>query len=490
MCSDGDKERLITISKGGNYILEKNCSHYGTVRIRASNVKLNCNGAHLWGVHRDLRPALISNHSTFSFEKVSNVGIDIIGKEGEGPIKNISVANCKVSGHKQGFKVRHPLTIRDAFFKYVKKGAAGEEVALLYSDFLQETDEAKKEDIKKSFVAALKKINWVDGPFAREIPNELRSETPRDIEISNFVASYIKGAGYIDHHVTNVTVDNLRATDTRGGIYLEFGSRHNKIINSSFKTLNEESIAIDSSSRNLVKNNVFHGGGVSLYRNCWENFREPFESNNYFPRIQSSSRNSIFRNRFLGTGDPKEVGVWIARRMSKAINFGNSKFKDGQGCGLFEMGQAGDLRYHEDSAPQNYLVGNTFSNYQNALVIEDDYNRVIGNRFEKRSIGTPITIGSWTKQQILKSPVSSNRVGMNVFYGAKENDELVKFLYGSELKSSSNQVCSVYVSHQKALGPKCSDNYFKNVYRGSWYENFEPSVIKNYINIYYAHLIN
>lgn len=483
-CSDLDKEVTIKITQSGNYRLEKNCSHYGSIRVRVSNVNLNCNGARLWGVHSSMRNDLTSNHGSFDFEKASNAGVDIFGYDDKERISNINVSNCKLSGFKQGVKVRHSLGISEAFFKSVKDGELGSEISNLYSKYLDEVDVGTKDAIRRNFVSALKKVNWEESKFVSSIPNRLRAETPANVRLQNLEISGVKGGVYIDHHVTKVTIDKVSIKEAHGGIYLELGSRGNSILNSFFETKSRESIAIDSSAENLIQGSVFRGAGIYLYRNCWENFRDPFGVNNYFPRIQSSNNNSIYQNRFEGDGQDDAVGIWVASRMSKAINFGNAKHKDGDGCGMFEIGKLGDLRYHQDSAKNNAIIGNTFLNYSKAVVVEDDNNRILGNRFEKRTIKTPITIGSNIKQQILNSPTAQNRASLNVFYGATSSDELVKMVYGS---SSLNGVCSSYGSHQQVVSSyPCSDNYVSIIRKSKWYSYFEPSVVRNYVNYYYG----
>ena len=130
---------------------------------------------------------------------------------------------------------------------------------------------------------------------------------------------------YIDDHVRNTMI--VRALVERNastGIYLEHDShsttiRHSRILRNGYgkeitpfaRDGRREGIAIDASWDNRIEENEIagnFGGGIYLYRNCWEHHTDACQVR----RWRGASNNIVHNNRIQGG----RVGVWIAARQS------------------------------------------------------------------------------------------------------------------------------------------------------------------------------
>lgn len=264
-------------------------------------------------------------------------------------------------------------------------------------------------------------INWGeanDVKLAQYPPDEIRRRSPHNILLSHLRVEANGLAGIVvDDWVQGVVMDHLSVFGNAGwGIYLDHDSGGHLITDSEIRNNgfahNKPGLAIDASSDNRVVASVFEHNrraAIELYRNCWE-----FAASNphSVPREQGANRNVIAGNRFAD----EAMGVWVAARQSKDIR--------SMACGRPYYHEG---RYVEDEAQHNLLADNRFERMRGpGIVIEDDDNAVLGNRFAQRRdalrIGTPV------RAAVLGRPVRGTRVEGN----AADDGELEPaWLHGS-----------------------------------------------------------
>jgi len=259
---------------------------------------------------------------------------------------------------------------------------------------------------------------------------EIRALSPRNIRVenSNILYSHKDGV-FVGRYVTDFVLDNSTVKYTGAvGVYLDSGSQHNTIQNSTIaqnghsdyntkkrvrtrKLANDsrEGIAIDSSAGNIIKGNIFSknsGGAIFLYKNCNEHAQRA----NQIPRYQSSDNNLITNNQFNDEG----IGVWIASRQSKnlaPLECGSPVVE----TGTIRHGPVKEpARYYEDFAKHNRVENNTFNNAHKAVIIEDDDNSVINNIF-KGEANYDVRIGTKFRTLKLNHPVTNTLIENNQF---------------------------------------------------------------------------
>lgn len=199
---------------------------------------------------------------------------------------------------------------------------------------------------------------------------------PQQVKITNVVIEDTAKSGlYVDDYVQDVVLDGLTVRRAGGtGVYLEHHSRRTTIQNSTFEQNGfrdggkpvREAIAIDSSMYNTIRNNVFRAnakGGVFLYKNCGERF----STGQAVLRTDYSSFNLIENNRFIDM----PTGVWLASRQSRKL--------DKWDCGDTPLDDTGT--YFQDYARNNTVQGNTFCNIAKPVIIEDNDNKIVRNRY-------------------------------------------------------------------------------------------------------------
>lgn len=489
----------ITLPAGVNK-LTVGCNYHGGFIINTSNTSLDCQGSTLWGVAEADRTAVMAmTPSQFSEAATPETGAPTVIAVSRGvtvqsssAISNIQVKNCKIKAFKQAFRVRHVNAGAKWLWDYV---AADSTLSVPYNAYKASQSSTNKTNL----LNALKAYNWE----ASSLPDTIRAVTPRDITVTNVdVDLSAVTAVYVDHHVTDVTFNDLTVTRSDGpGLYLEFGSQNNVIKNSSFTNNNREGVAVDSSAGNVIEDSVFSGnvnGGIFLYRNCWEYFKDPQlvcaggtctgERANYFPRTQGSDDNYIFRNSFSGNGSTSygaNVGVHIASRQSKTANF------EGFGCGQYQMSQASNgLYYHEDRAKRVRVIGNFFENIYQGVIVEDDSARVFGNRFESTAT-KPIKVGTEIRTAYLGSPVLNGRVAFNQVYQSADlvpYEDIVEEVEKRPEWSGETKICSTFGRQSRTppnFGPLCSSEYLQIMKDDpNYYDNFQ-SVVKLRISEWY-----
>lgn len=200
---------------------------------------------------------------------------------------------------------------------------------------------------------------------------------PQHIRLSNItVEDTAMSAVYVDDYVSDVLIDGLTSRRAGGtGLYLEHHSRRTTVQNSVFEQNGfrqgrgiREGLAIDSSTHNVIKNNIFKGnakGGIFLYKNCGERF----STGQSVLRVNHASHNIIENNMFIDM----PTGVWIASRQSRNL----SKWD----CG--DPPLDAQKVYYEDFARYNTVKANRFCGISQPVIVEDNHNTIIGNRYDQ-----------------------------------------------------------------------------------------------------------
>lgn len=200
---------------------------------------------------------------------------------------------------------------------------------------------------------------------------------PMNIVLEGLKVENTRGVGVnFNSYVSGASLINSRVSGSVGaGIYLSQSTSANLIAGNEIvnngrpfgRHKGREGIAIDSSARNKISNNLIQGngrGGIFVYKNCGEHF----STGKSVIRWQHSDANEIVDNKFEGG----EVGVWLASRQSR-----NQKNWD---CGDKPVDPKG--KYYNDYADHNVVTGNSFCNLKAGVIVEGDHNRVENNRFD------------------------------------------------------------------------------------------------------------
>lgn len=205
--------------------------------------------------------------------------------------------------------------------------------------------------------------------------------TPHRVSIERSSVEDSRSVGiYVDDYASEVRVVDTRIHGSgSAGVYLEHSSRENEITGSlitgngygkfprlRFGAAKREGIAVDSSAHNRIVDNRISGnaaGGIFLYKNCHEHARSDPHS---VPRWQHANHNLIRDNHL----EQERVGVWLAARQSRDL-------------GSWDCGDPSYLeaRYFPDYAQHNVVTGNTFSDVETGVLIEDSANTVVDNVF-------------------------------------------------------------------------------------------------------------
>lgn len=274
---------------------------------------------------------------------------------------------------------------------------------------------------------------------------------PSRIEIRNSRLLNSRGSGlFVNGYVTDVRIRDLEVAGSGGvGIYLEAGSKDNRVIRSyihdngfgdvdptngtpfvvgdvelRYLSTGREGLAIDGSRDNHIAGNVFEHnsyGAIFLYKNCGEYVTE--RPQQWWPRRYGANGNRIRRNTIIDEGN----GIWIGSRMSE-----NQAFLD---CSDPSYFGSGILRIHEDFAKNNVIQSNSFVNVAMGIRVEDDGTRIERNRFESdRSDHVAILIGTGRRSELLGRPVTGTTVrgnrahiflGQNVYEWVYDVDGLI-----------------------------------------------------------------
>ncbi len=379
-CPNWQKDDVITFEQSTT--LPRGCKYDRvSIIIRGSNLTFDCNQLILNGIDREFRQAV---DEPYSIENAPmDVGILIQSSQG-----NVTVKNCTVKNFVRGIRIG-------------TRGLTPE----------------RSNNLKNNINVA-------------QTESELLALSPKNIRVenSNILYSHKDGV-FVGRYITDFVLDNSTIKYTGAvGLYLDSGSQHNTIQNSTIaqnghsdynaskrvrvkKLANDsrEGIAIDSSAKNIIKNNVFSknsGGAIFIYKNCNEHAQRA----NQIPRYQSADENLIINNQFNDEG----IGIWIASRQSKNLHplECGSPIVD---TGTIRYGPVKEpAKYYEDFAKHNRVENNTFNNTHKAVIIEDDDNSVVNNTFSGEA-NFDIRIGTKFRTLKLSHPVTNTRIENNRF---------------------------------------------------------------------------
>ncbi len=258
---------------------------------------------------------------------------------------------------------------------------------------------------------------------------QFRAGGTRNVQFSDVHITNVTGKGLYLYAVEHVTFSDgsIQGVGSSSSIYLGSHSKHIVIRDSRFDSPNNDAIRIDASAKNTVANNRFTGGGIIVFKNCWEHKELPTEG----PRAQHAHGNVISGNRFTNprtTDDRAEerIAVWIGSRASRNLGSWN--------CGdpLYHLEMPDKVKFYRDYAENTVVENNIFENGSRVRV-EDDEAKVRGNKFSYGAAGerpaSYIWVGSFARQA-RGEPVVGTIVANNTFMSAAQQMN-VRFSFGS-----------------------------------------------------------
>jgi parallel beta-helix repeat protein len=342
-CDHADEKVKLEVSSH----LDPSCTWTRGVEILASDVVLDCQGAHI---------AAPDNRYGVLIETTTDV-----------PLSNIVVRNCYIEGFLNNIRIT-----RVGF----RELAEGEEYENGTSNILIEDS-----TILNSRGVGIFVDGYVTGVTLRNL----------HVEGSGSTGIYLE-AGSKDNVVEdNEIVNNGYNENGPGGQFFDFAG-----LDIFFWGIGREGLAIDGSRFNTVRNNYFTGnsaGGIFLYKNCGEFVTQRPER--WWHRRYGADGNVIENNTFVG----EDNGVWIASRMGEDT----LPMECSDPAYLTAPGQRIVLDYADD----NVVRSNDFQNVLYGIRVEDDGNVIedneftssdpadqaviVGTRFRTSALGQPVT---------------------------------------------------------------------------------------------------
>ncbi len=247
--------------------------------------------------------------------------------------------------------------------------------------------------------------------------HEESTDGHKNIKVENITAINNKLALFIGDRSENITVKDSWFINSRlMPIYIEANSSGTVIENNTIiGSKNREGIAIDSSSNNIVRDNVFNanlGGAILVYHNCGE------LKGSVCPIERPGSYNNTFLDNVFYENEP----LIIASRQGRF-------YPPGWCTDL-----AGDSGCNVGDARMNLVQQNLFyiGDSRVSLMIQDGDNIVTGNRFiNKSDVATYVPslglgIGGWNSSECNSQPdpildMTGIEVSDNMFYGCNQD---------------------------------------------------------------------
>jgi parallel beta-helix repeat protein len=345
-CDRADERVDITVTSH----LDPSCTWTRGVEILASNVTLDCQGAHIAAPDRRYGVYIHAPTDT--------------------PLTNITVRNCHVEGFLNNFHIE-----REGF----RQLAEGVEYENGFSNITIEDSTSLNSRGVGIFVNG-----YVEGVTLRNL--------------------HVEGAGsagiYLEAGSKNCVVENSTIVDNgfgenspQGGTFTFAG------VDFWFWGTGREGLAIDGSRFNVVRNNVFQSntaGGIFLYKNCGEFVTQRPER--WFHRRYGADGNLIENNTFID----EDNGVWIGSRMGEntlPMECSDPQYLPG---------------YALDYADDNVVHDNVFQNVTFGVRVEDDDAVVTDNEFVSAdAIDEAIVVGTRYRTEALSQPVDGTVVTGN-----------------------------------------------------------------------------
>ncbi|MBX3027127.1 right-handed parallel beta-helix repeat-containing protein [bacterium] len=345
-CSHANERVDVTVSSH----LDPSCTWTRGVRILASDVTLDCQGARLYGPDRQR-------------------GIEISAPT-DTALSNVTVRNCQIEGFLNNIRIT-----RDGF----RDLAPGAEYDHAFSNIT----------IEDSTLLNSRGVGiFVDG--------YVTGVTIRRLRVEGSGSSGI----YLEHgSKDNVVEDN----DIVGNGFGENGPFWQPFDQGGGSGLwyygtGREGLSIDGSRFNTVVDNRFSGnafGAIFLYKNCGEYVN--LRPQRWFERRYGADGNTIARNTFGGG----TTGIWVAARMGENIapmDCSDPKYTPG---------------YALDYADANVIRDNVFQNVVYGIRVEDDDTQILDNQFTGDGAQQAIVIGTPVRTAALGQPVSGTIVSGN-----------------------------------------------------------------------------
>jgi hypothetical protein len=345
-CSQADTQVTISVSSH----LDPSCTRSRGVEIIASDVELDCQGAHI--ATTDRRTGILIT-----------APIDVA-------LSNITVRNCHVEGFLNNVRIT-----RDDF----RTLAEGMEYDHAFSNILIEDS---------TFLNSRGVGVFVDGYVTGVTLRNLR------VEGAGSAGIYLE-AGSKDNVVENSQiVNNGYQENGPNGQFFTFAGT-----DFWFWGTGREGLAIDGSRFNQVRNNVFSGnsaGAIFLYKNCGEFVNE--RPARWWHRRYGADGNVIENNTIIG----EDNGVWIASRMGEntlPMDCSDPQYQSG---------------VVPDYADDNIVRANVFQNVTYGVRVEDDRNVIADNEFTgTNAAAQAIIIGTRFRTSTLGLPVDATTISGN-----------------------------------------------------------------------------
>jgi parallel beta-helix repeat protein len=345
-CDQADERVTIAVSSH----LDPSCTWTRGVEIVASNVVLDCQGAHIAAPDR-------------------RYGVHIVAPT-DVALANITVRNCHIEGFLNNVRIE-----REGF----RELAEGQEYEHAFSGIV----------IEDSTILNSRGVGiFVDGYVTDVTLRRLH------VEGAGSTGIYLE-AGSKDNVVEdNEIVNNGYSENGPSGQFFTLAGA-----TFWFWGTGREGLAIDGSRNNRVVNNVFRGnsaGGIFLYKNCGEFVNERPER--WWHRRYGADGNTIEGNTFVG----EDNGVWIASRMGE-----NTLPMD---CSDPEYLLGVVLDYADD----NVVRANVFENVTFGVRVEDDRAVVVDNEFTSGDPAhQAIVLGTRYRTTALGLPVDGTTITGN-----------------------------------------------------------------------------
>lgn len=338
--------------------LDPACTYTRGLEIHASNVTVDCRGAHLV--------------KDFAFN--TNHGI-LIEAPTTTALHDITVRNCIVEDFNNNLRIT-----RTGF----KSLAVGSEYVNAYADITIENN---------SFIDSRNSGVFIDG-FVTDI---------------TFVDNLVTGAGNVGVYLEAGSKDNVLARNVvtnngwedivNGPVQFDLGG-----IIIEYLSTGREGIAVDGSRNNAIHDNYVAdnaAGGIFLYKNCGENASEP----GHWVRNYGATDN-IVRHNVIANGPN---GIWVGSRASQ-----NQYFMDCSDTPIVDV--PGSLqRIYLDPAERNVVEYNHVSGFTNAIRVEADDTIVRGNVIVGGQRG--VLVGTKYRTESLSLPVTNVTVTRNTTTG-------------------------------------------------------------------------
>jgi len=350
-CSQAGAPLVVTVSSH----LDPSCTYTGGIRIIASDVVLDCQGA------------LVQ-----SAPGGGGVGI-AVSTSVDVTMTHDLVRNCRVSGFLDSM-----LITRTG----IPALLPGHEFDHTLSDVVIEDSE-----VSDSHGVGI----YVDG-YVSDV-------TIRNVRVTHAGSSgiYLE-AGSRHNAVTGNVIDDNGFTENAGdGQLTVLGGLQFR-----FWGIGREGLSIDGSSDNTISGNSFSGnsaGGVFLYTNCGEYKDDP----GWFERRSGADGNVIEANTF----DGGITGVWVGSRMGE--NTAPMECSDTP----YVTGPL--LSVTLDRATNTTVRANAFHDVTYGVHVEDDGTQVLDNTFSGPSGAYhAVVIGTRVRTTALDRPVTGTVVSGNV----------------------------------------------------------------------------